>query len=64
VAYGVFEHLFYRSQNNFQSKALGGWQISAFVSLQSGAPFIALTGVNVRQQSAVICRASAPPTSA
>jgi hypothetical protein len=44
VANGVFELPFYRSQNNLRSRTLGGWQLSAFLTLQSGAPFSALTG--------------------
>jgi hypothetical protein len=44
VANGVFELPFYRSQNNVRSRALGGWQLSAFLTLQSGAPFSALAG--------------------
>jgi hypothetical protein len=46
VTNGVFELPFYRSQNNALSRVLGGWQLSAFLTLQSGAPFSALAGAD------------------
>lgn len=46
VANGVFELPFYGSQNNVRSRLLGGWQLSAFLTLQSGAPFSALAGAD------------------
>ena len=46
VANGVVELPFYLSQNNVQSRVLGGWQLSAFLTLQSGAPFSALNGTD------------------
>src|SRR5262249_28981509 len=44
VANGVFELPFYRAQKGVAGRLLGGWQVSGFLTFQSGAPFAALTG--------------------
>lgn len=40
----VYELPFYREQNGFAGRLLGGWQINSFFTLQSGAPFTPLNG--------------------
>jgi len=42
---GVLELPFYRGQKG-AGKVLGGWQLSGFLTLQSGAPFAALDGAD------------------
>lgn len=41
---GVFELPFFRAQQGVMGKALGGWQVNGFLTLQSGAPFGVLNG--------------------
>jgi hypothetical protein len=41
---GVFELPFFRQQKGALGKALGGWQVTGFLTLQSGAPFSVLDG--------------------
>ena len=43
---GVIEVPILRQQTSLLGKFLGGWQISGFLSLQSGAPFSPLAGVD------------------
>lgn len=43
---GVFELPFMRSQKGFVGRIVGGWQVSGFLTLQSGAPFTVLNGVD------------------
>jgi hypothetical protein len=43
---GVFELPFFRSQQGVFGRILGGWQVNGFFTLQSGAPFTVLTGVD------------------
>jgi hypothetical protein len=40
----VYELPFYRDQKGFTGHLLGGWQLNAFFTLQSGAPFTVLNG--------------------
>jgi hypothetical protein len=40
----VYQLPFYRSQPGFIGRLLGGWQVNAFFTLQSGAPFTVLNG--------------------
>lgn len=40
----VYELPWYREQNGFAGRVLGGWQINSAFSLQSGAPFTPLNG--------------------
>jgi Carboxypeptidase regulatory-like domain len=40
----VYEFPFYREQKGFVGHLLGGWQVNAFFTLQSGAPFTILNG--------------------
>lgn len=40
----VYELPFYRSQNGFLGRILGGFQINSFFTIQSGAPFTILNG--------------------
>ena len=40
----VYELPFYRTQNGFLGRALGGFQINSFFTVQSGAPFTVLNG--------------------
>jgi len=42
----VWELPWMRAQQNLMSKVTGGWQVSAFFTLQSGAPFTVLNGVD------------------
>jgi len=44
VVNGVYELPFLRSQEGFLGRIVGGWQISGFLTLQSGAPFTPLSG--------------------
>jgi hypothetical protein len=44
AANGVVELPFMRGQDNALGRLLGGWQISGFLTLQSGAPFSPLNG--------------------
>jgi hypothetical protein len=44
AANGVFELPFWRMQRGLAGKLMGGWQASAFLVLQSGAPFTVLDG--------------------
>jgi len=46
VANGVFELPFQRAQKGFTGRILGGWQLSGFLTFQSGAPFAALDGAD------------------
>ncbi len=46
TANAVYELPVYRSQKGIRGKLLGGWQLSPFVTLQSGAPFTALDGAD------------------
>lgn len=40
----VYELPFFREQNGFVGRALGGFQFNSFIQLQSGAPFTVLLG--------------------
>ncbi len=40
----VYESPYYRGQTGPASHALGGWQVSSFLTFQSGSPFSALNG--------------------
>ncbi|HEY7783869.1 MAG TPA: hypothetical protein VIB00_04045, partial [Pyrinomonadaceae bacterium] len=40
----VYELPYYRDQNGFAGKILGGWQVNSFFTFQSGAPFTPLNG--------------------
>jgi hypothetical protein len=40
----VYEFPFHREQKGFVGHLLGGWQVNAFFTLQSGAPFTVLNG--------------------
>jgi hypothetical protein len=40
----VYELPFYRDQAGGTGKVLGGWQVSSFITLQSGSPFSPLNG--------------------
>jgi hypothetical protein len=42
----VYELPFYRDQQGFLGKLLGGWQVNAFFTIQSGAPFTVLNGAD------------------
>jgi hypothetical protein len=42
----VYELPFYRNQAGTIGHILGGWQVSSFITLQSGSPFSALNGVD------------------
>jgi hypothetical protein len=42
----VYELPFYRTQTGLAGHALGGWQVSSFLTLQSGSPFSALNGAD------------------
>jgi len=44
VLNGVFELPFYTTQTGVLARVLRGWQLSSFLTLQSGAPFSALSG--------------------
>jgi hypothetical protein len=44
AANGIFELPFLREQSGTLARVLGGWQVSAFLTLQSGAPFSPLNG--------------------
>lgn len=46
VANGVWQVPFFREQQGFAGKVLGGWQISPFLTFQSGAPFTVLNGAD------------------
>ncbi|MBI5281889.1 MAG: TonB-dependent receptor [Candidatus Solibacter usitatus] len=43
---GVYEVPFLRDQKGFAGKVVGGWQISPFLTLQTGAPFTVLNGAD------------------
>jgi hypothetical protein len=43
---GVWELPFYRSQQGVVGHIVGGWQMSGFLTLQSGSPFTALNGAD------------------
>lgn len=43
----VFELPFFKEQKGFVGRALGGFQLNSFFTLQSGAPFTVLNGVDV-----------------
>jgi hypothetical protein len=43
---GTFELPWFRGQQGFAGKALGGWVVSGFLNLQSGPPFSALNGAD------------------
>jgi len=43
---GVFELPFYTARTGASARVLGGWQLSTFLTLQSGAPFSALSGAD------------------
>lgn len=40
----VYELPFFRQQEGFVGRVLGGWQVNSFFTLQSGAPFTPLNG--------------------
>ncbi|HEX6278900.1 MAG TPA: TonB-dependent receptor plug domain-containing protein, partial [Pyrinomonadaceae bacterium] len=42
----VYEFPFYRNQNGFVGKVLGGWQVNSNFTFQSGAPFSVLNGLD------------------
>jgi hypothetical protein len=42
----VYELPFLREQNSAVAKIFGGWQINGFLTLQSGAPFTPLAGID------------------
>jgi hypothetical protein len=42
----VYELPFFREQNGFVGRVVGGWQINSFFTLQSGAPFTPLNGAD------------------
>jgi hypothetical protein len=42
----VYQLPFFRSQQGFAGKLLGGWQVNSFFTLQSGAPFTVLNGAD------------------
>lgn len=46
TANGVWVTPFFRNQKGFTGKVLGGWQISPFLTFQSGAPFTVLNGAD------------------
>ncbi|HBY58609.1 MAG TPA: hypothetical protein DEH78_02225, partial [Solibacterales bacterium] len=46
TANGVWEVPFFREQKGVAGKVLGGWQISPFLTAQSGAPFTVLNGAD------------------
>jgi hypothetical protein len=46
VANAVWEVPFFRTQQGFAGKVLGGWQLSPFLTFQSGAPFTVLNGAD------------------
>jgi hypothetical protein len=46
VTNGVFELPFMREQKGFLGHAIGGWQVSGFLTLQSGSPFSPLAGID------------------
>ena len=43
---GVYELPMFREQKGIIGRALGGWQVNGFITLQSGAPFTALNGTD------------------
>ncbi|MEJ5368975.1 MAG: TonB-dependent receptor [Bryobacteraceae bacterium] len=43
---GVYELPFFREQQGAVGKILGGWQVSGFLTFQSGAPFSPLAGID------------------
>ena len=43
---GVYEVPFFREQKGFLGKLAGGWQVSPFMTLQTGAPFTTLNGAD------------------
>lgn len=43
---GLFEMPFMREQRGVLGRILGGWQVSGFLTLQSGAPFTVLNGTD------------------
>lgn len=46
VVNGVWEVPFMRDQKGVAGRIIGGWQVSGFLTLQSGSPFSALAGVD------------------
>ncbi len=42
----VYELPFYRNQSGFAGHAIGGWQVSSYLTLQSGSPFSPLNGAD------------------
>ncbi len=46
TANGVWVVPFFKEQKGFGGKLLGGWQISPFLTFQSGAPFTVLNGAD------------------
>src|SRR5437867_3198024 len=42
----LYELPFYRKQGGLAGHTLGGWQVSSFLTFQSGSPFSALNGVD------------------
>ncbi len=42
----VYQLPFYRGQQGFAGKLLGGWQLNSFFTFQSGAPFTVLNGAD------------------
>jgi len=43
---GVYEVPFFREQKGFIGKIAGGWQVSPFLTFQTGAPFTVLNGAD------------------
>lgn len=43
---GVYELPFFREQKGAVGRLLGGWQVSGFLTFQSGAPFSPLAGID------------------
>ena len=42
----VYELPFHRDQNNLAGRVMGGWQVSSYITLQSGSPFSPLNGAD------------------
>lgn len=42
----VYQLPFFKSQNGFVGRVLGGWQLNSFFTFQSGAPFTILNGAD------------------
>jgi outer membrane receptor protein involved in Fe transport len=46
TATAVYELPWLREQNSFAGKLIGGWQVNAFLTFQSGPPFTPLAGID------------------